>query len=136
MQQEDIQLNESYNATVQPVYSPEEVYDVIQARDSHNQDSPVSKKPASHSRVRLLLWSFTCGTMVVAVLALVATVVAVILSMTFGRDYRSQDVQTLQIQLDNSSQALVSKMDTIQLEIQQELHSLIDRLDLIQNGET
>ena len=74
--------------------------------------------------------------MVVAVLALVATVVAVILSMTFGRDNRSQDVQTLQIQLDNSSQALVSKMDTIQLEIQQELHSLIDRNDLIQNGET
>ena len=90
MQHEVIQRNEAYNVSISGEYF----------------DSSDNKKSASHSQLRLPFRSFTCGTMVVAVLALAAAVVAVILSVTVVIDNRWQT------------------------------HSLIDRLDSIQNGET
>ena len=102
-----MQKNEAYGAHT--VSTPEDDYDVVQARTKVDSDLPANNKAVSSSRQKLPLWCFTCVTMVVALLALIiVSAVAAILTVTAMRNNsdHDHDIQMLQNQLSNSIQNL------------------------------
>ena len=112
-------------------------YEMVEPEVSHSTlpDEKIDK--TIHNRRNPFLTAFTCTTLtIIAVLALITAVMAAILSAVVVKD-SSQDIQILHLQLNNSNEALITKVNNsneLIKNLQQELLSLKTGFILIQNG--